>query len=852
MPSNKKKRNKRGKGGASAASVSNDTADTGIGPGASKEDQSQGKTSASTGASADTEAATPREQREEEEEEGGQINSQQQMQQQGPVGAAKFSPSTEQQGKEEEEREEEETHTHGHGDPSSTGLEETSAAVAAASTGQQTDEAQETTQAPDGTGEAEAAANNTVEHRSALPPSVSSTSVLPDDASDGSRDQFYRSLQAKAYRSNTEFAVAFQAALQKTEDVVNEYESERLRFGARQDQILVAYWRGWERFIHEAYETNDRILEFFWQRSLVDDKLANLIDSTGEPMRWDKYWIQEESSGSSETRDGASSSSATSSTYSARAKPVELEPPPDQVSSLYRATHMVSDVHKQLSRGLRRIAKQLRHDFFGVPEELEASISDGVEGTESNCGSSSSSKSQKKHLFLASRPWEEPKKFAPKKDRKKGKESKKGLLLTMRNEYRENVNHIMNKGDEISDLLLQVNRLCTDAYQQFRTSAHNLHVAIASAVSNGNEGSRASSDPELGRVQADSRSKATQSTYAEFAQKAAKVAGSIIGDDNTEVFLAFLRYSRCLRCLLQTKRSFMRQMSSMFEEFRQAEKKRAVALHEAFDRYLKWMDQHHGVLGVNCAGAKQAIQQIKTHEDFKEYIHRYVQNFIRDNMPQEVSDSSDPDIGEILQTEPSPIKSPLLVPLVYRWGRLERRTGSVMQRWEPVTAVLARTGVLYLFSETEDLATCSTLLSSQACPQPAPVFPEGGEGYATDPQDRSAVGESTNRIEELANDPALEQAKKAHTPPALLLYLSKAVSLKSQGRSSAKLILNFRPDVDKAAFEVGTVFSSMFVFSNTSKYLLRAKSNSAMLDWMYDIETVANRAADDCALAGSS
>ena len=686
--------------------------------------------------------------------------------------------------------------------------------------------------------------------RRRLPPSVSSASVSVDESSAETSTELYRTLRTKTSRSNTEFAVALQASLNRAEEVARNYELERVNFGAKQDRVFIAYWRGWEHYIHDAYEMNDRILEFFWQRSLIDDKLADFIDASADPLRWDSQRGQQEDPGRTDEEDGGAASGR--STYSTHCKPVELDPPPEEVSSLARGAHMVADVHRQMSRGLRRVSRQLRSDFFGVyggtePHENEKSKSEAE-------GSCATKKAKRQEVFLQSRPWKEPEKFAVKDNKRKGKSGdprENGILVRMRNDYMQNVRHIINKGDEISSILKQVNQLCADAYHEFRDSVENLKVVVSCAVSQGNEASRQSSDPELSGTKTESRSGTVATSSTEMSQKATKFSGALIGDCTPEIFLAFLRYLRCVRCLLQTKRSFMQQMSTMFEEFREAEKKRDQAIQQAFDRYLKWMDQHHNVLGISCIGARETIKEIETHADFKVYINRYVQKYIKENISAEAEDSSENDIGAILRSEPTPIKSPLFSPLIYRWGKLQRRKGSVMQRWETVIAILTRTGVLYFFSEKDDLASSSKFLSSEECPQPEKLLSARGQGARLNNEESTSPEATSNCVEELGNEPALEMARKASNAPDIVFYVGKAMLSKST-KSSGKVILNFRPDVDKSAFEVGTVFSSMFVFSSTSKILLRAPSNDAMLDWMYDIETVANRSSAAVTLVTST
>lgn len=63
---------------------------------------------------------------------------------------------------------------------------------------------------------------------------------------------------------------------------------------------------------------------------------------------------------------------------------------------------------------------------------------------------------------------------------------------------------------------------------------------------------------------------------------------------------------------------------------------------------------------------------------------------------------------------PADIPSPLLSPLVVRWGRAEMQSGGLFRRWKLVTLVLTVRGNLFVFDDEDDLATHRRFLESGA------------------------------------------------------------------------------------------------------------------------------------------
>ncbi len=206
----------------------------------------------------------------------------------------------------------------------------------------------------------------------------------------------------------------------------------------------------------------------------------------------------------------------------------------------------------------------------------------------------------------------------------------------------------------------------------------------------------------------------------------------------------------------------------------------------------------------------------------------------------------------LLTVPPPPVPSPLLNPLVFRWGVVERQLGGfsgLMGNWAKHVAVLTRGGYLHLFDcDADVLASEAGLLASPVAPwDPAPQNDAEQEHNKKLKDVAAAV--CRGKHGEYSHDDTVRMAKAAQASPHASIALGQAavrgggvVGSPSLLGSSGGLSVQFMPSTHECAFEIAVGTPGM-LFSSTKKVVLRCASQPDMVDWVVAIHEVADGSA---------
>jgi len=213
-------------------------------------------------------------------------------------------------------------------------------------------------------------------------------------------------------------------------------------------------------------------------------------------------------------------------------------------------------------------------------------------------------------------------------------------------------------------------------------------------------------------------------------------------------------YARGCRGLLACRRAFVRGFAALFERFRRAEIRRSKATSTALELLAELQGQMLGS-GIRTDAAVAAARDVDTFADFTRKVESDAYAAYRraggKQMPTgpnrgsfagATSDTSGKETAsgeEVSQTKPksflsfvslcpADVPSPLVSPLVLRWGRGWRRTGGLFRGWSPCTIVLTMAGMLHIFEDGADMGTNSTIVNRGVKSQRKP---EHGAGTST-------------------------------------------------------------------------------------------------------------------------
>lgn len=686
-------------------------------------------------------------------------------------------------------------------------------------------------------------------------------------------------------RHVTEYAAALQSACVWTQDKVEVLESQRSTRGRAQDAACSLYWSSWVDYLRGACDRHRELHTFVAGMARQLDAQVASHDASREAVAFlpasarivlragrkrEKEFAELHKAGHDVKPGGGRLPKPTS--------PGEAVPSgtPDEVSTLDVALHGVAATADDAADGLAHLAWALRVGVLGAPVADAATALD-----------------KRRRHTEASRTWLGISAGGGKVGEALSPASGGGLIRLTK-EYDGTATSIAEAGHGVSSTVTSINSAVDGAQAALQTA---LEVTMQSALqavaaSNAASGSHmpsgtqvtASTPPPAGSGSS-TPGDATPPPVLPKAGKQSTGAAGIAEGPTGDVWLAALTHARCHVALLNAKRSYLRKMRTLFETMREAERSRTAILGACMQRLHTILSSAYGGLAGDVAPRAALTESVDTYQDFVKFVDARVKRSLRPRIetllrtgtqragvtqqavqPVPVRGRAakaaapalqveDLNVMELMTTPPMPVLSPLLGPLVVRWGTLWRQPGglsSYVSGWRQHTAVLTRGGYLHLFpAGVEELAS-HTNLASQPLP-PVDPAPGGGEAAATRAQ--ASLDAPHARFagcpDEGDRDP---QAGAGPLQPDVTMCIGQA-TLRGGGVESSPsklgraggMSVQFLPSVHEAAFEV-TIATPGMLFPTKTKYVLQAPSQNAMVDWMVDIQDVATGAAGTAAL----
>jgi len=686
-------------------------------------------------------------------------------------------------------------------------------------------------------------------------------------------------LQVQARRAQqrhvTEFAASLQAASVWSSRAVDKLEKQRSSRGRAQDVACSVYWRSWMQHMSGACDGHRELVAYMGSHLEQLEALMHSHDAQREVLAFlptsARVVLRE-----GRKREGAAPGKPRvvgEGNLPSPTAPGEQLPKmqaKDECSSLDAALHGLAATMDDSADGLAHLVAAFKAEVMGY-----------------NLAEVSTVLSERARATSASRSW-----LGLITGESSGglKAATGGGLLGLLEKYDAAAKHIAESGSGASQAVASINGMVDSAEDQVTAAMSTMADVALKAVAHSN----AATVPHGPRFGADtpSDSNSSDSTPVPVASalpKAGKYSNGIHGIAQAvseDPWLPVLAHCRAHVALLSAKKAYLKNMRQLFETMRQAEQERTDVLSSAISKWHELQHRTYGQLAGNVKPRAVLARDVDTFKDFLAYVeakvHRDLGPRVKALIPKQSPASSpaadeagaaaggkkpaaaggsgseteidkeDINVMALLTVPPPPVPSPLLNPLVFRWGVVERQLGGLsgfMGNWAKHVAVLTRGGYLHLFDcDADVLASEAGLLASPVAPwDPAPQNEAEQEHNKKLAEVSSAV--CRGKHGEYTHDDTMRMAKAAQAAPHLSLALGQAavrgggvVGSTSHLGSHGGVSVQFTPSIHECAFEVAVGTPGM-LFSSTKKVVLRCASQPDMVDWVVAIHEVSDGAA---------